>query len=141
MMPPSGRHWRYSPTRLEELNNAGLIEWSKTGNPRLKIYADDVMERGVLLQDVWEFKDPQYPTYPTEKNLDMLKLIVKTSSNENDIVLDYYCGSGTTLLAAVENNRSFIGIDESSKAIECTKQRLVLHDFKSLTLNDLTIPA
>ena len=57
----------------------------------------DVAERGVLLQDVWRFKDPQYPTYPTEKSLEMLEIVVTTSSNPGDLVLGPYCGSGTTL--------------------------------------------
>ena len=130
MMPPSGRHWRYSPSRLEELDGQGMIEWSRTGNPRLKVYANDVAERGVLLQDVWEFKDPQYPTYPTEKNLEMLETIIGASSNPNDVVLDFYCGSGTTLLAAAKHGRTFIGIDSSAKAIECAIGKLAEYDFE-----------
>lgn len=128
--PPKGRHWRYAPKRLEELDAQGLIEWSKTGNPRLKIYADDIAERGVLLQDVWEFKDPQYPTYPTEKNLEMLEIVIKTSSNSGDLVLDPFCGSGTTLLAAAKYGRKFIGIDNSKLAIDCTCKRLDEYPFK-----------
>ena len=60
--------------------------------PRKRIYGDE--GRGKKMQDVWEFKDPQYPRYPTEKNVEMLKLIVKTSSNEGDLVLDCFSGSG-----------------------------------------------
>lgn len=128
-MPPAGRHWRYSPERLDELDGQGMVEWSKTGNPRIKIYADDVRRKGVLLQDVWNFKDPQYPTYPTEKNLAMLEAIVRTSSNEGDTVLDYYCGSGTTLLAAAMHNRAFIGIDRSEEAIAACKRRLEGYEY------------
>lgn len=124
MKPPPGRHWRYSRKRLTELDGAGRIEWSSTGNPRLKIYAGEVEERGVLLQDIWEFKDPQYPSYPTEKNLSMLETIIRTSSNAGDIVLDFYCGSGTTLLAAAKNDRRFMGIDESKEAISVCRERL-----------------
>ncbi len=62
--------------------------------------------------------------YPTEKNADMLDLIVKTSSNEDSIVLDCFCGSGTTLLAAQKNNRYWIGIDESDLAIQITTKKL-----------------
>jgi len=99
-----------------------LIEWSKNGVPRKIIYADE--HAGKKLQDIWEFKDPQYPTYPTEKNLQLLKTIVAASSNMNSIVLDFYCGSGTTLLAAQELGRRWIGIDESLPAIETAKERL-----------------
>ena len=128
--PPEGRHWRYAPRRLEELDAQGLIEWSKTGNPRLKVYADDVAGRGVLLQDVWEFKDPQHPTYPTEKNPTMLEIIIRTSSNPGDLVLDPFCGSGTTLLAAGKHGRRFIGMDNSKLAIDCTRKRLGEYPFE-----------
>ena len=76
------------------------------------------------MQDIWEFKDPQYPDYPTEKNSDMLDLIVRTSSNENSIVLDCFCGSGTTLKSAHLNNRNWIGIDQSYLAIDAAKRKL-----------------
>ena len=122
LLPPKGRHWRSSPKVLEELDKQGLIEWSKNGVPRKIIYADE--HAGKKLQDIWEFKDPQYPTYPTEKNLQLLKTIVAASSNMNSIVLDFYCGSGTTLLAAQELGRRWIGIDESLPAIETAKERL-----------------
>ncbi|NLK13873.1 MAG: site-specific DNA-methyltransferase, partial [Spirochaetales bacterium] len=83
LLPPKGRHWRSSPKVLEELDEQGLIEWSKNGVPRKIIYADE--HAGKKLQDIWEFKDPQYPTYPTEKNLQLLKTIVAASSNEESI--------------------------------------------------------
>ena len=63
MLPPKGRHWRYPPEVLEELDRKGLIEWSKTGVPRKKIYADEFIKKGKKRQDVWEFKDPAYPEY------------------------------------------------------------------------------
>ncbi len=120
--PPKGRHWRSDPEVLDELDKQGLIEWSETGVPRKKIYADE--QKGKKMQDIWEFKDPQYPLYPTEKNLDLLKTIIKASSNEGDLVLDCFCGSGTTLVAAQELNRNWIGIDQSEHAIKVTKKRL-----------------
>ena len=76
------------------------------------------------VQDIWEFKDPQYPDYPTEKNAEMLDLIIKTSSNENSIVLDCFCGSGTTLKSAQIFNRKWIGIDQSDLAIQVTKEKI-----------------
>ena len=124
LKPPPGRHWRYAPEVLEELDLTGLIEWSSTGNPRKKIYADQVMKAGVKIQDVWMFKDPQHPKYPTEKNLEMLKLIVENSSDTGDIVLDVFCGSGTTLVAARELGRRWIGSDNSPIAITTSAKRL-----------------
>jgi len=124
LMPPSGRHWRYDPAVLDELDKDGLIEWSKTGNPRKIIYASHAEENGKRMQDIWEYKDDQYPGYPTEKNLDLLKLIIKTSSNPGQTVFDCFCGSGTTLLAAEELNRNWIGIDASPVAIQKTIEKL-----------------
>lgn len=120
--PPKGRHWRSDPSVLDEWDSQGLIEWSKNGVPRKKIFLDE--KNGKKMQDIWEFKDPQYPDYPTEKNLDLLKLIVGASSNEGDLVLDCFCGSGTTLVAAQELNRKWIGIDQSDHAIRVAKNRL-----------------
>ena len=120
--PPQGRHWRTDPKIIEEWDKQGLIEWSKNDVPRKKIYIDE--RDGKKTQDIWEFKDPQYPKYPTEKNLDLLKLIINTSSNENSIVLDCFCGSGTTLIGAQELNRNWIGIDQSEQAIRVAKKRL-----------------
>ena len=122
MLPPKGRHWRSSPEELEELDRKGLIEWSKTNNPRRIIYADE--KEGKKIQDIWEFKDPQYPSYPTEKNLEMLKRIVKISSNKDSLVLDFFCGSGTTLIACELLGRRWIGIDKSEKAIGVARNRL-----------------
>jgi adenine-specific DNA-methyltransferase len=124
MLPPKGRHWRYPPEVLEQLDRQGLIEWSKTGNPRKKIYADEYVKKKMYRQDIWEFKDPPYPSYPTEKNLEMLKVIVEASSNRGDIVLDCFSGSGTTLIASEQLGRRWIGIENSSKAIEVTLKRL-----------------
>lgn len=122
VLPPKGRHWRVDVETLEQWDKEGLIEWSSSGNPRKIIYADE--RDGKRVQDIWEYKDPQYPTYPTEKNSDLLDLIIKTSSNESSIVLDCFCGSGTTLKSAQTNNRKWIGIDQSEHAMKATKEKL-----------------
>lgn len=124
MLPPEGRHWRTDPAEFDKLDAAGLIEWSSKGNPRIIKFADE--HKGKKIQDIWEFKDPQYPIYPTEKNLEMLEMIVKQSSNKNSWVMDCFAGSGTTLLAAIMHNRRFIGIDKSELSIETIKKRLAL---------------
>lgn len=122
MPPPSGRHWRYPPERLEELDAAGLIQWSSKGNPRKIIYADE--SAGKLPQDVWEYKDPQRPCYPTQKNAAMLERIIRTSSVSGDTVLDCYAGSGSTLLQAARLGRRFVGMDDSPAAWDVTERRL-----------------
>ena len=127
LKPPKGRHWRSDPAILEELDKQGLIEWSANGVPRKKIFLDE--KEGKKMQDIWGFKDPQYPKYPTEKNLDLLKFIVEASSNEGSLVLDCFCGSGTTLVAAQSLNRNWIGIDQSDAAIKVAQKKLA--DFPS----------
>ncbi len=121
--PPVGRHWRCSPEELEKLDEQGLIEWSVNNVPRRIIYADE--KSGKKMQDIWEYKDPQYPLYPTEKNQQMLENIILASSNENSTVLDFFCGSGSFLVAANKLNRKWIGIDSSEKAIDIARTRLL----------------
>ncbi|MCL2575334.1 MAG: site-specific DNA-methyltransferase [Defluviitaleaceae bacterium] len=123
MNPPAGRHWRTSPKELDILDAKGLIEWSKNGNPRLKKFADE--HKGKKIQDIWlDFKDPQYPKYPTQKNYDMLDLIIRQSSSPSSWVLDVFMGSGTTLVAAKNNGRQFVGIDNSEIAINIARKLL-----------------
>lgn len=120
--PPKGRHWRSSPEILEQLELDGLIEWSSNGNPRKKIYADE--KEGKKKQDIWEYKDTQNPIYPTEKNLELIKNIILSSSDKNDLVMDCFCGSGGTLQVANDLERRWIGIDKSNEAIRVTRERL-----------------
>lgn len=136
-LPPDGRHWRTNPSEFDYLDSIGMIEWSKTGNPRIKRFAKD--HKGSKIQDIWKFKDPQYPSYPTEKNSDMLDLIVRQSSNEDSIVLDCFAGSGSTLLAATKNSRQWIGIDSSYEAIKIIKNNLLKKnvDYQYLILDNL----
>ncbi len=132
--PPTGRHWRSRPEVLEELDKQGLIEWSKNGNPRRIIYADE--KDGKKKQDIWNYKDSQYPIYPTEKSLDMIQDIILASSNRDSIVMDCFCGSGSTLKVATDLGRNWIGVDNSKKAIEITKKRFNLNE-KNLLFNQV----
>ncbi len=129
ILPPQGRHWRCSVEELERLDRLGLIEWSENGNPRKINYADDVC--GKKAQDIWDFKDPVYPQYPTQKNEEMLRFIINASSNYNSIVMDCFCGSGTTLKVAQQLGRKWIGMDESSVAIEITKSNIATDLFNN----------
>lgn len=121
MLPPAGRHWRTNPDELDKLDAQDLIEWSKNGVPRIKKYADE--HKGKKIQDIWNYIDPAYPLYPTEKNLDMLEMIIRQSSNENSFVLDCFAGSGSTLLAAQNMGRKWIGIDQSDFSADVIRKR------------------
>ncbi len=76
------------------------------------------------MQDIWDFKEPQYPRYPTEKNRDLLESIVRASSEEGSVVPDFFCGSGTTLEVARNPGRRWIGIDSSKIAVSVAGTRL-----------------
>ena len=128
MMPPPGKHWQYQPSKLEELDRQGDIYWSKNGNPRRKVYWSNDKKRA--LTDYWDqYRDAHHQSiqitgYPTEKNLRMVKMIVGASSNEGDLVVDPFCGSGTTLQAARDQDRRFIGVDASFTAAKATLRRM-----------------
>jgi adenine-specific DNA-methyltransferase len=134
-LPPIGRHWRYTPDKLLELYQQGLIETSSTGNMRLKVFQEDKTTKKI--QDVWSFKDPQTPLYPTQKNDLMLAQIILNSSHPDSLVLDCFCGSGGTLLAAQNLGRCWIGIDQSPAAIKVIKRRLAADMFTQYTYKEL----
>lgn len=126
-LPPRGKHWQYPPAKLDELDAAGEIYWSPNGNPRRKVFFDQ--SKGIPVQDMlMEFKDPHNQNvlitgYPTEKNFDLVSMLIAATTNPGDLVLDCYCGSGTTLEAAAILKRRFIGIDIAEAAISATVQR------------------
>lgn len=128
MLPPNGKHWQLTPEKLDQLDEKGEIYWSKSGNPRRKVYLPPNKQRP--LTDYWDqYRDAHHQSikitgYPTEKNLDMLKMIINASSNPGDLVLDPFNGSGTTVQAANELKRRWIGIDQSFTAAEATLKRL-----------------
>ncbi len=125
--PPPGKHWQYPPRILDEMDARGEVYWSPTGNPRRKIYLDE--SNGVAVQDIWlDYRDAHNQNiavsgYPTEKNSALLTRIIEASSNEGDLVLDCFSGSGTTLNVASLLNRRWIGVDNASQAIAATLRR------------------
>jgi len=127
LMPPPGKHWQYTPDKLDELDAKGEIYWSSNGNPRRKVYLDQ--SAGVPVQDIWlDYIDVNNQNtlvtgYPTEKNIDMLRRIIEASSNKGDIVLDCFAGSGTTLVAAEELGRQWIGVDIGDESIRTIQER------------------
>jgi adenine-specific DNA-methyltransferase len=125
--PPPGKHWQFPPHTLNEMDARGEIHWSATGNPRRKIYLDQ--SDGIPVQDIWlEFKDAhnqniEITGYPTEKNPALLEQIIQASSDEGDLVLDCFAGSGTTLAVASRLDRRWIGADHSPEAIATMLKR------------------
>jgi len=127
-----GRHWVRPPQELEKLASDGRIYFSpKGGVPKLKRYANEL--KGKPVDSIWEdipslggLSKAAKETlgYPTQKPLALLERIIKASSNENDIVLDAFCGCGTALVAAENLKRQWIGIDISPTACRVMAKRL-----------------
>ena len=98
-----------------------------------KRYLEDVIAKGKSVGDVWNDVPSfqQIPTsserenYPTQKPTKLLERIILASSNENDLVADFFCGSGTTLAVAEKLNRKWIGVDLGKFAIHTSKKRLL----------------
>ena len=123
----------YSPTtnvdqilqrRSRDDSNKSVYARDENGNV---VYGGN--KQGVPLSDVWEipFLNPkarERTGYPTQKPLLLLEQIIRLVTDEGDVVLDPFCGSGTTLVAAKLLARSAIGIDVSEEAVELTRRRL-----------------
>lgn len=123
----------YSPTtnidqilqeRVRNSEGKASYKYDKKGNI---VMAKE--KKGVPMSDVWEIpflnpKAKERTGYPTQKPIELLEKIIQISTDEGDLVLDPFCGSGTTLVAAKMLNRNFIGVDKNSSAIELCNRRL-----------------
>jgi hypothetical protein len=125
-----GMHWKFTVERLDELDAAGRIYWPPggTGWPQYKRYRRELKGRAV--PDLWDDIDRINPRggerlgYPTQKPVALLERILLASSNEGDLVLDPFCGCGTTIAAAQKLGRRWIGIDITHLAINLIRHRL-----------------
>lgn len=122
------RVWRWTKERMEEADKKGIIYYSSTGLACQKRYLDEM--QGQPIDSVWDDIPPVQAQanerlgYPTQKPLALLERIIKSSSNENDVVLDAFCGCGTALVAAQKLKRQWIGIDISPTACRVMAKRL-----------------
>lgn len=123
----------YSPsTNIDQIlqerarNSNGKSEYKKDSKGNVVLSAE---KKGVPLSDVWEipFLNPKAKErcgYPTQKPVKLIQRIIELVTNDGDIVLDPFCGSGTTCVAAKSLNRKYIGIDKNPDAIELSNKRL-----------------
>lgn len=124
------RFWQYSKENLEKLSSENKIYQSKPGTvPRKKMYLDE--SKGIPLQDIWsdivavQGQANENVDYPTQKPEALLERIIRASSNDGDIVADFFCGSGTTLAVAEKLGRKWIGADLGKFAIHTGRKRLI----------------
>jgi len=127
--PPSGTHWRFGQEKIDELMKAGRIAFTKNGRPAVKMYLDE--KEGSAVHCLWTDIPPVNPMaeeradYPTQKPEQLLDRIIKASSNEGDLVADFFCGSGTTAAVAEKLGRKWIATDLGKFGIHTTRKRLI----------------
>ena len=127
--PPPGAHWRFSQENIDKLLAEGKIVFTSGGKPRYKMYSHEMP--GKVVDSLWNDISPvnsqgrEDTQYPTQKPEALLERIIKASSNENDIVADFFCGSGTTLAVAEKLGRKWIGSDLGKFAIHTTRKRMI----------------
>lgn len=127
---PPANGWAISKKKMEEWDKEGRIYFPKDPNSRLrrKRFADEL--RGMPVQNLWtdipeiNSQAQERLGYPTQKPLALLERVVAASSNEGDLILDPFCGCGTTIHAAQKLNRQWIGIDITNLAISLIEKRL-----------------
>ena len=128
---PPKKGWRYSTEKMAELDAQNRIYYpaDKSKRPTTKLYLDE--SKGALLGNVWtdisslQASAIERLDYPTQKPETLLERIIKASSNENDLVADFFCGSGTTLAVAEKLGRKWIGSDLGKFAIHTTRKRMI----------------
>lgn len=130
-MPGSGRGWGYTIEQLEKWWADGRIAKKRDGTPRLDgliVYLDEMP--GKAPQTIWTDVPRVANTskerigYPTQKSECLMQRIIVTSSNEGDVVADFFCGGGTTAAVAQRLSRRWIACDQSRVAVAITADRL-----------------
>jgi site-specific DNA-methyltransferase (adenine-specific) len=129
--PPPPNGWMIAKETMELWDSQGRIHFpkDKSGRLRRKSFADEL--KGMPIQNMWDdieqlgAHDAERLGYPTQKPLALLERIINASSNEGDVVLDPFCGCGTTIAAAQKLNRQWIGIDITHLAVNLMRTRLI----------------
>jgi len=127
--PPPGKHWIWAQEKIDEGLKEGLIVFTSGKMPRLKRYLGQ--SKGNPMEDLWSDISPinsmsdERNDYATQKPEALLERILRSSSNKDDLVADFFCGSGTTLAVAEKLGRKWIGCDLGRFAIHTTRKRLI----------------
>lgn len=121
--------WRYAVETLESLDAEGRLFWTRNEEPRFKQYLDEMP--GMPIQSIWtdiKFVDswsPEATGYATQKPEALLERIIQASSNEGDLVGDFFCGSGTTGVVAERLGRRWVMSDLGRFGIHTSRKRLI----------------
>lgn len=126
----TGQHWKFTTDKLDELDAQGRIYWPPGGRgfPQIKRYRDDL--KGLAVSDIWTDIDKLNPKaaerlgYPTQKPEALLERIIGASTRKGDVVLDPFCGCGTTISVAEKMGRDWVGIDISPTAVNIMDRRI-----------------
>jgi hypothetical protein len=130
--PPPGAMWRWKQENIDTLWAEGKIVFNESGMPRVKRYLDET--EGTAVHSIWSdtrainSQADERVNYPTQKPEALLERILNASSSEGDLVLDCFCGSGTTAAVAEKLNRRWITCDLGRFAIHTTRKRLLSID-------------
>jgi DNA modification methylase len=124
------RYWRYNREKMEELFKQNrIVQTSANSVPRQKRYLDE--SKGLEIGSLWIDINPvqaqaiERLSYPTQKPEALLERIIKASSNEGDLVADFFCGSGTTAAVAEKLGRQWITTDLGRFAVHTARKRLI----------------
>lgn len=126
--PPNGRSWKFSLEIMTELDKQGNIFYTPSSSfPKIKRYLSD--SSGIEVGNIWDDINPyaqksEKTEFHSQRSLKLLERIISAASEEGDVILDPFCGSGTTLIAAQKLNRKWIGIDSFPEAISVAESRI-----------------
>ena len=126
--PPKGRYWAYTREKMQAFENEEKLYYSSSGQPYIKYFLDE--RPGVAASTIWHDMllaptAKERVDYPTQKPEVLLERIIKASSNEGDLVADFFCGSGTTAAVAEKLDRKWIVSDLGKFAIHTTRKRMI----------------
>ena len=120
------KQWLISKERMQKMHNENRLEYSKNGIPRIKRYLKEM--NGIPITDTWldipTIQNGEKIDYATQKPIKLIERIIEMFSNEGDLVLDCFAGSGTTGLVAMKMNRNFILIDKNKKGKRIFEERI-----------------
>jgi len=120
--PPWG--WRLKKEDLIQLDKMGNLGWTSNGKPFRKLRMED--DKGAPIFDIWDdITRVSRPIYPTQKPEELLERIIKVASNEDDIVADFFVGSGTAASVAEKLNRKWLVSDIGRFSINTTRKRMI----------------